>query len=226
MHYEAIQRWLGAWAKKHSQLNALTSAGAFFLSLLLLGFTWLMIEVFGLFILGAINPKLLGNGWLQVLVPLAIITSLFWTTAKTPQEQFGDISVTPVGSDSLVIIPGLGANINPIAPDSINATAKMAVDCLCAGPRAFNAGVGLVRRALRLRRLDVDQTAAVLTLLYQARGKQTYQEIADGVEGVDLAATIPPMRDIDGVVFFNTEPAGMSTTQELRDELLNAISQG
>ncbi|MFT5492212.1 MAG: hypothetical protein ACI8V5_002587, partial [Limisphaerales bacterium] len=46
-----------------------------------------------------------------------------------------------------------------------------------------------------------------------------------GVEGVDLASTIPAMRDIDGVVFFSTEPAGMSLTQELREELLNAMER-
>lgn len=224
MPNEAIHHWLGASVKRQFRLNALTSLATFALAALILAATYYIVFFVCAFFL--FDLKWMFGSWQGVAIPLAVIMLLFWTEARTPQEHFGNIEVKPVGPNRLIVIPGGGANINPIAPSTINSAAKMISDCLCAGPRAFYGAIGMARRASRLKGLNLDQSAAVLSLLYQAGGKTTYQEIADGVEGVDLATTIPPMRDIDGIVFLHTEPAGMSTTQELREELLNALRAG
>ena len=223
MHYEKIHRWLSEWAKKHGRLCALTGLGASLLAALLLSITYYVIFFF--FALFIFDLEWMFESWLGIAIPLAVIALLFWTEWRTPSEYFGDIKVHPVGSDRVIVIPGLGANINPLAPSTINSAAKIISDVLCAGPRATKGAISLLRRATRLKKVSIEQCAAVLTVLFQAGGKKTYQEITDGVEGVDLASTIPAMRDIDGVVFFSTEPAGMSLTQELREELLNAMER-
>ncbi len=217
MPYELVHRWLNDSSRKHALLSALTAFGAFLLALFLLALTWYLVFAVAIFL----NPRLAAGNWLGVAIPAAVIGLLFWTEARTPQEYFSDISVTPVGSDHVIAIPGVGSNVNPLAGDSINATAKMVSDSLCVGPRVFFGAVKFARQAARLKRLDVDQCAAVLTVLARAGGKQSYQQITDGVEGVDLASTVPALRDIEGVVFLRSEPAGMSLPQDLRDALRN-----
>jgi hypothetical protein len=223
MHYEKIHRWLSEWAKKQGRLCALTGLGASLLAAFLLSITYYVIFFF--FALFIFDLEWMFESWLGIAIPLAVIALLFWTEWRAPSEYFGDIKVHPVGSDRVIVIPGLGANINPLAPSTINSAAKIISDVLCAAPRATKGAISLLRRATRLKKVSIEQCAAVLTVLFQAGGKKTYQEITDGVEGVDLASTIPAMRDIDGVVFFSTEPAGMSLTQELREELPNAMER-
>ncbi len=221
MPYELVHRWLTEWARKHALLNGLTSMATFGLAALLLALTWYIIFAVCIFV----APRGF-NGYLAGLViPLAVIALLFWTEARTPQEYFSEISVTPVNGDRVIVIPNVGSNVNPLAGDSVNATAKMISDCLCAGPRAVRGAVGFARKAARLKQLNIEQGAAVLTVLLRAGGKQTYQEIAEGVEDVDLGQTIPALRDIDGTVFLRSELAGMSLTQDLRDEVARFIRQ-
>jgi hypothetical protein len=214
--YELVHRWLTDWARKHALLNALTSLATFALAALLLPLTWYIIFAVCIFV----APREF-NGFLAGLViPAAVIALLFWTESRTPQEYFSEISVTPVHGDQVIVIPNVGSNVNPLAGDSVNATAKMISDCLCAGPRAVRGAFRFAAKAARLKRLNIEQGAAVLTVLLQAGGRKTYPEIDAGVEGVDLALTVPALRDIDGVVYLRSEPAGMSLTQELRDEVL------
>jgi hypothetical protein len=78
-------------------------------------------------------------------------------------------------------------------------------------------------KANRLRRLDVGNCGAVLTLLFAAGRKMGFQEITDALgEGFDPAWVFPQMTDLDGVLYLKTEPAGLTLTQELRDAIRTA----
>lgn len=221
MSYELVHLWLTDWARKHALLNALTSLATFGLAAILLALTWYIIFAVCIFI----APRGFNGHLAGLVIPLAVIALLFWTEARTPQEYFSEISVTPVNGDRVIVIPNVGSNVNPLAGDSVNATAKMISDCLCVGPRAIRGAIRFAGKAIRLKRLNIEQSAAVLTALLRAGGKLTYQQITEGVEDVDLAQTIPSLRDVDGTVYLRSEPAGMSLTQELRDEVAQFIRQ-
>ena len=221
MPYELVHQWLTAWTRKHALLNALTSLATFALAAFLLALTWYIIFALCIFI----APRGADGFVAGLIIPITVLALLFWTEARTPQEYFNEISVTPVNGDRVIVIPNVGANVNPLAPDSINATAKMISDCLCAGPRAVRGAFRFAGAAARLKRMNIELCAAVLTVLLRADGKLTYLEIDEGVADVDLAETVPALRDIDGVVYFRTEPAGMSLAQDLREEIKEFAGQ-
>jgi hypothetical protein len=56
-------------------------------------------------------------------------------------------------------------------------------------------------------------------------GKVSFDEIRQKLDWLDLEAMLPEMRQLEGVVFLKTAPAGLSLTQDFRDQIRLEITQ-
>jgi hypothetical protein len=208
---------------KQVGLNVLGGGLSLLGGLAILAATWGLIYLVSLFALG---PWLGYRHWIHSAAGLVIIPTLFWGNARTSREYLTEYSVS-VGTTSDTVVdfylPGIGmaSNVNPLAPDTIHTGVKMITDCLYCGPRVVMSGVKTLGKANRIRRLDVDACGAVIAALLATNRKLAFQEIVNKVGGIDPTRVFPQLRDIDGVVFLHAEPAGLTLSRELRQELLH-----
>ncbi len=222
MNQARITDWLGRKLKRDTTLCWLGGMGGLLGGAAILLATWGLIYMVSIFALG---PWLGYRHWVHSILGLAVIPALFWGNARTSREYLSEYSVTTgTASDQVVNfwLPGvgLGSNVNPLAPDTIHAGVKIITDCLYSGPRVVVSAFRTMAKANRLRRLDVGNCGAVLTLLFAAGRKLGFQEITDALgEGFDPAWVFPQMTDLDGVLYLKAEPAGLTLTQELRDAI-------
>ena len=161
--------------------------------------------------------------WIHTKLGLFLIPLLFWGNARTSREYLADLKVAPgPGSDKVVVISVRHrwvSNVNPLAPETINTVTKIITDCLYVGPRTVVSSYRTLRKAVRLLRLDAESCGRVLALLLAAGGKVTFQQIAQNIDGLDPVHTFPQLRDIEGIIFLQKDPAGLSLSSRLRDEL-------
>jgi hypothetical protein len=223
MDHNRIIEWLRKWIRTQFRLNVLGGGLGLVGGLAILAATWGLIYVVSLFALG---PWLGFRHWIHSAAGWVIIPALFWGNARTSREYLSEYSVT-VGTTSDTVVnfylPGIGmaSNVNPLAPGTIHTGVKMITDCLYCGPRVVMSGFKTLRKANRLRHLDVEACGAVIAVLLAAHRKLAFQQIVIQVGSVDPARVFPQLRDIEGVIFLQAEPAGLTLSQELRQELLH-----
>jgi hypothetical protein len=183
--------------------------------------TWGLIYLVSLFALG---PWLGYRHWAISATGFIVVPLLFWGNARTSQEYLEEYSVT-VGTVSQTVVtfdlPGVGlvSNVNPLAPETVNAWAKIITGFLYSGPRVVAYAWRLFQKSRRFRHFDIEGCAAVLTLLSMARSRVSFQEIVDGIEGLNPVEVFPQMQEIEGVLFLKSDPPGLSLSQELRQTL-------
>jgi energy-coupling factor transporter transmembrane protein EcfT len=158
-----------------------------------------------------------------VLSIVAIIV-LFIGNFTTSREYLESYSFTTgTASDKVVnfYVPqvGMGSNINPIAPDSAHSYLKMFMTVLYTGPRMVMSCVHNLRRARRLKSLDIEGVVAVLSFLMGRDKRVSLVELGAALPGRDLAALLPQVAEIDGVLFLKSEPPGLSLSTDLRREI-------
>jgi hypothetical protein len=216
-----INDWLGRWVRSQITLNWLGGVGMLLAGTGILVLTWGVTYMVSLFALGA----WLGfHHWFHSAAGIFLIPALFWGNARTSRDYLSEYSVTVgTAADTVVnfYIPGvgMGSNINPLAPGTIHAGVKMITDCLYTGPRVVMGGFHMIGRGQRLRQLDREGCAAVLTLLFASHRKLAFQEIVDQVSGLDPARVFPQLHWVEGVIFLAAEPAGLTLSQDLRQTL-------
>ena len=66
----------------------------------------------------------------------------------------------------------------------------------------------------------------LIAALLDSHRKLSFPEIVHKVEDIDPTRVFPQLHDIDGVLFLQAEPAGLTLTQELRQELLRNVGSG
>lgn len=212
------------WVRRHARTQAfMLSIGSI---ALLLGGVLILVATWG--ITSLISFQTLGwwighDHWIHTKLGLFLIPLLFWGNVRTSREYLSDLKVAPgPGSDKVVVIctgDGIVSNVNPLAPETINTVTKIITDCLYVGPRTVVSSYRTMRKAVRLLRLDAESCGRVLALLLAAGGKVCFQQIAQNIDGLDPVHTFPQLRDIEGVIFLQKDPAGLSLTSRLREEL-------
>ncbi len=85
---------------------------------------------------------------------------------------------------------------------------------LC-GPHLTRHGFRRLARARRLSRLDTVSCAAVIAVLRDAGGRVAYGDIAKRIADLDPETTVGQLRDIDGVMFRTSDPAGLALDSHL-----------
>jgi len=221
MNEDQITEWLCQRLKTQARLNVLGGVATLLGGLAILAATWGLTYLVSLV---AIGPWLGYRHWIHSAIGLFFVPALFWGNARTSREYLSEYSVS-VGtvSDTVVsfYLPGVGmaSNVNPLAPDTIHSGAKMITDVLYTGPRVVVAGFRALRKARRIRQMDVASCGAVVTALWAAKRRLSFQEIVDATGLTDPGPIFSQIRDIEGVLFLQREPAGLALSQELRQEL-------
>jgi ABC-type protease/lipase transport system fused ATPase/permease subunit len=214
---------LGQRVRKQAGLNLLGGGLSLLGALAVLAATWGLIYVVSLFALG---PWLGHRHWIHATLGWVVIPALFWGNARTSREYLSEYSVN-VGTTSETVVnfylPGLGmgSNVNPLGPETMHAVVKMITDCLYSGPRLAESGFRTLSKANRMRRLDAQACGLVIAALLASNRKLAFQEIVNQAGMVDPARVFPQLRDIEGVLFLQADPAGLSLSQELRRGLLH-----
>ena len=182
--------------------------------------TWGLSYLVSLFVLG---PWLGYQHWIHSIAGIVVVVLLFVAQAQTSTEYWSEYSVTTADGGQVVTfyLPGVGmvSNVNPLAPNTVRSAAKLITDCLLTGPRLLGAAAGEFRKASRLKKIDALACGEVLALLLGAGRKLSFQEIVERHPGVDPVTVFPQLRDIDGVLFLQAEPAGLTINAELKQAL-------
>jgi hypothetical protein len=103
--------------------------------------------------------------------------------------------------------------------DTFQAFLRLLTTVVCCGPKALAFGASMVRKALRLRKMDYDGCAAVLLLLLSRQSRMSYAEIKQRIPKLNTLAVFEQMEDIGGVLLLESEPPGLSLSEDLRIEL-------
>ncbi len=218
MTYDLVIAWLEVWRRKSIASGILAAVGGLILSLILLALAWVFIFMVSLQVVGGWVP--FSAAWIHLLIPTVGIPLLFVGNACVSQETLGKYSFTTgTVSNKVVTVPGYGSNINPLASNSIISVLKMIADVLFCGPRVAVWSIRRIVYAIRLVFFDVLGCAAAITVLYDADGRMSYEEINESVEGLDPVRAFQQLRLLDGVVYLESEPRGLSLGTELRKEL-------
>src|SRR5437868_1930390 len=177
--YNLIATWLRSWGRKQASLNLLGGAATVLGGVAILVVTWGTVYIFSLFALG---PWLGFHHWVHSIAGLLLIPLLFWGNARTSREYLSEYAVSTGTTSETVFnfyLPGVGlvSNVNPLAPSTMAAGVKMIVDCLYLGPRVVLGGIRMLQSSRRLQQLEVTGCAAVLSVLFVACRKMSFQEI-------------------------------------------------
>jgi hypothetical protein len=223
MNHDSAIKWFSTWRAKEMLAAILGAAGGFILAAVLLVLAWGFIFMVTLYIGSNWTPYL--GGWVFPLIATAAIPLLFVGNACVRQETLGKYALTTgTATDKLVTIPGYGSNVNPLAPNSIITALKIVADVLFCGPRVTVWSFRQVGRVFRLLSLDVAGCAAVLTILHDAGQRMSYHDISESIEGLNPVRVFNQLRLLDGVLFLQSDPPGLSIGTNLKKEL-DKISQ-
>lgn len=209
-----VTAWLKHYVKKEINLNLIFGGLVLIGSIIILALTW---SIFYSICYSIITRFNVTQPWISPIYASIMILLLFWGNARTSREYLSTYKfVTGTASDEVV---AFGANINPIAPETIHSYAKIVATILFIGPGLMVASFRMFRKAGRLFRLDISSCAAVIALLERTNRKMAFREIVDSIKGLDPTKVFPQLHEIDGVLFLDKEPAGLVLSEDLKAEL-------
>lgn len=85
-------------------------------------------------------------------------------------------------------------------------------------PRMVALAIMLHQRAGRLQQMDVDNCGRLMSLLLKAQGRVSFDEIERALPGSELQQLIPPLADVDGVVFLNKDGPALTLAPRVAEE--------
>jgi hypothetical protein len=228
MNVSDVEAWLTRKVARESALGLLGSAGLLLASTVVLLISFWVVYCFLWFIGFQCHHWFSIPHAVRVGVGLLVLVLLFIGNARTDPEYLSEFSLTPgTAGDEVVVfyLPAVGvvSNLNPLAPDYTHNAVKMIVDIAFSGPRLAVAAWRAVRKARRLRQMDVPHAAEVLAVLLSAPGKVSFSELFPQIGRSDPTRVFVPLHDIEGVLFLQTPPQGMTLTQDLRAEFLASL---
>lgn len=195
---------LEIWLKKRRRMELVEAGVAAIVSFaVLVGVLTLAtipITFFILFALSLIHRSTTITQWIWILSfgPIIILPILVVVTIRTRKKYLDDITwPDPEVSDNCVLIRHL----------------------LHSGGRLVDVSFACARQFRGLWRLDVRATAQVFEILAAQECRVSFREICSRLPGMDHASVFRQLREFPGVVFLVKDPAGMSLTEELRQEL-------
>lgn len=161
--------------------------------------------------------------WLQAILALGIVGLLFIGNTIGGADDLIEykLILKPGDEGVLFYVPssGLLSDTAGIPTGFLSAMTNF----LCVGPKTVASSLKNFRRAERIKQMDLNGCAAVITVLLSNESKVPFPKIVNGIEGLDPYRTFPQMGDIQGVLFLKKEPQGMSLTSEFREEFERAV---
>ena len=155
--------------------------------------------------------------WLQAIFAAGIVGLLFIgnTIGGTDDLLEFKLLLKPGDEGVLFYVPSSG--LLSETADTPYGLMNALTNILCIGPKTVASSFKNFRRAERLKHMDLNGCAAVITVLLGHDGRVPFPKIVAAIEGLDPYRTFPQMGDIHGVLFLKKEPQGMSLTSEFRE---------
>ena len=85
-------------------------------------------------------------------------------------------------------------------------------------PGMLGLALMLHRKADRLNQMDVPACSRVIGMLMRAQGRVLIEKIAAEFPDVDLSRIVPPLADVDGVVFLEKDGMGLTLAPRFMEE--------
>lgn len=168
-----------------------------------------------------------GSSTLSLGLSIGLMVVLFFGELTTSREYLESYSFSSgTASDQIVSfhVPQVGmvSNINPLAPDSAHTFVKMITSLLFTAPRLVMAGVRRIRRANRLKGLEIDGCAAVLSLLLERGQRVSLTDIAAALPELPMETVFPQLGLVEGVLFLKAGQPGLSLSSDLRSAIVES----
>lgn len=210
--------------KKVQETTAANLTGAVLLcaaGLVTMFFTWWFIYFF----------LSLGTGWL-IKLPFGLkaalawgaVIGLFFLNARTQADELMELQVdTPDGGEPIhFYIPHVGmvTNIEVFGPNTLRSGIKLVSAIVLICPQLFSSALAAFKRAARLKETDIAGCATIIAMLLGKAKKVTFMEILAAAPQLDLCGIVPQLGNLDGVVFLQEEPKGITLTADLRHDFL------
>ena len=203
MASDPIKDWLHKTNLAAIQVNLLGAAGFFAAALFLLGITFFILYVFAGVLTQSETARLILAAFGVGGVFLA--NSMFGTAPARPGA-----AALPANSKSA------GQNQNT---DSLQTFIRMAMALIFCGPKAAQAGFAMLSKIQRLKKMDYDGCTLVLLLLLSRDSRIPYSEIKTRIPRLDTLTVFGQLEDIDGILFLDSDPPGLSLSEALRREI-------
>lgn len=97
---------------------------------------------------------------------------------------------------------------------------------LCGGVLLVIGSVRGMRRFRRLKAVEVEGCAPVITLLVAAGRRQSFTEIVEKLPGLNPVKVFDDLHWIEGVLFLSSDPPGLTLLPELRTQLTQRLTGG
>ncbi len=91
------------------------------------------------------------------------------------------------------------------------------------GPQWFVSAISMFYKSFTLLRMDMENCAKILLILFQKGSRVSLTELAQLVPDCNAPKIFPQLRDIAGVIFLQNEPSGISITSDLRAEISRVL---
>ncbi|MBA4150392.1 MAG: J domain-containing protein [Verrucomicrobia bacterium] len=218
MYAESIKRWLKRKSRAEAAFDVVVASFLVVCCVAVIGLTW----GFG-YLIGTLLQLMIGSwsGHSYRSLFSAVFASLFlWLIFvahfRRERELIGEFP-------DLQYIAGRDSFFPWAVRMSVYTAGevfgKMMADIMLIGPRLVFFTCSLFGRAVRLWRLDYLRCAQILEALVRRGKRISFADLEQIVPDANRFHVFEQLRDIDGVVFLLSEPAGVSLVQDLRAEL-------
>ncbi|MCX8156928.1 MAG: hypothetical protein N3J91_10870 [Verrucomicrobiae bacterium] len=162
--------------------------------------------------------------WLKRLLSLAVVVGLFVLHARTNMDELMELKVaTRDGNPPFSIkwpAVGLLHNVQLFAPETLRSLIRLIAAFWLLSPQLLWAGLQDIRRAQRLRQLDIPACATVISMMLGKNKKVSFEEILAAYPHLDVCGVAAQLLELDGVVPLREDPPGLTLTPDLRQDFL------
>lgn len=162
--------------------------------------------------------------WLKRLLSLAVVVGLYVLHARTNVEVLMELEVaTRDGRPPFSIrwpAVGLLTNVQVFAPETRRSIIRLVAAIWLISPQLMWAGWQDLRRARRLRQLDITACATIISMMLGKTKKVSFEEILAAYPHLDVSGLAAQLLELDGVVLLREEPPGLTLTADLRHDFL------
>jgi len=221
---ERVQIWLEKKLSREARQNLLLACVLLVGAAVVLAFTFAGFYTMSFFVLWRVFRFHLAACWWFAFGGLVL---LFIANAFTDREQLTEYEVESLdgGPVRTFYLPhvGLISNLNPFSAANAEAFVKILADLVLTGPRLVTVAWQTFKRSGRLRQMNVPVLAYVFARLLSAGKRVSLAEILPQLGHCDPSQVFQQLAEIEGVVFLNSPPPGISLTAELRQEFFEEL---
>lgn len=162
--------------------------------------------------------------WLKRFLSLGVVVGLYVLHARTSVEELMELKVaTRDGQPPFSVkwpVVGLLVNVQLFAPETLRTFTRFTAALLLISPQLMWAGLRDLRRAQRLRQLDIPACATIISMMLGKVKQVTFEEILAAYPHLDVSGVAGQLLELDGVVALREDPPGLTLTADLRQDFL------